>query len=235
MAKEKRNEALEISTPSTVKNGKAIRVFIRNPARFSIRAQWLPEIADKLRGSIGKKQEVFANLQEVVSYFNSLGRNIGKAKIESNWEDGQPYVLSCGAILHTSSVGKHKTRETITVEWPADPVSIENADQGKFKNMMMAGTGMTFVNVACFVNFCVGMGINLRNYRALNKALTYYGATYEVNGVAVLTCEPIMGYGTSAKGNKQVTTNTRYKAILAKFEAAKSIGIDVDKIIEASQ
>lgn len=233
MSRGKNIEEIGISAPSTIKGGKAIRVVVRNPKRFSLIAKWSPELIEKMKfgGVAAPRVERFGNLNEAVAFFKGIGIGIAKARIVREW-DSQRYTLACGAVLVATAEGNAKFDAKILVEWPFTGVSVETRDKAKFAQMIGDGVDMPFVNTGTFVSFCVGMGVMGVNYRKINNALKKYGDSYEVAGIATLTSVPIISYGTSAKGNKQITTNTKYKEMVNKFEAVKDLGIDVDRILE---
>ena len=241
MAKKIQSGMIEIYGPSRVAGVRA-RLFIKNPKSFSILAQWDSDAIRERLENLPPKQprpERFENLNEVVKYFTSIQRRLGKKKITAEWTE-QRYRLACGATLVATT--ENKTKGRILVEWPTSDASDTPSHQ-ELTKMVLAGIPINFPNASAFVAFAIGLDLMKEdNYRDIINAMTKHGDSFTVAGVAKLSCIPTIGHGRSTKGNMQVTTNTKYKAIsiehqrvLAEIESAKELGIDIRKIVAAQK
>ena len=233
---------IEIYGPSRVAGVRA-RLFIKNPKSFSILAQWdVDAIRERLENMPPKqpRPERFENLNEVVKYFTSIQRRLGKKRITAEWTE-QRYRLACGATL-VATTETDKTTTRILVEWPTSDAT-DTPSHHALTNMVLAGIPINFPNASAFVAFAIGLDLMKEdNYRDIINSMTKFGDTFTVAGVAKLTCLVTVAHGRSTKGNMQVTINTKYKAIsiehqrvLAEIESAKELGIDIRKIVAAQK
>jgi len=242
MAKKIQSGMIEIYGPSRVAGIRA-RLFIKNPKSFSILAQWDVEAIRERLENLPPKQprpERFENLNEVVKYFTSIQRRLGKKRIAAEWTE-QKYRLACGATL-VATTESDKTKNRILIEWPTSDAT-DTPSHHELTKMVLAGIPINFPNASAFVAFAIGLDLMKEdNYRDIINAMTKHGDSFTVAGVAKLSCIPTIGHGRSTKGNMQVTTNTKYQSLkvehtqlLAELETAESMGIDIRKIVAAQK